>query len=295
MPYENILVVGANGQLGWELQRTRPREVNVTALDLPDLDLADGPSTAEHVRKARPDLIVNAAAYTQVDRAEDDTELAYAINEKGVSHLVAAARPAGAFLLHVSTDFVFDGDKGAPYSPEDSPSPRSVYGASKRAGEEVLLRDYPEHGSIVRTAWLYSSHGQNFAKTMLRLFDEREELKVVSDQVGTPTWARHLALFLWTMIRSSRPMSGVHHFTDAGAASWYDFAVAIEEESRAWRGREVRILPVSTEEYPTRARRPSNSLLDKSAAWKRWSVEPVHWRKALRSMLEELRQFPEGR
>lgn len=283
-----VLIVGSNGQLGWELKRSQPDSTDVVALDLPEIDLTNAAGVMACVKDVQPQVIINAAAYTQVDRAEDERDLAFAINETGVKHLVEAARSVRAHLIHVSTDFVFDGQKGTPYTPGDTPRPIGVYAESKLAGEQVLLRAYPEHCSIVRTAWLYSAHGLNFVKSMIRLFESRDELGVVADQVGTPTWAHHLADLLWKMVLSPEDRRGIYHFTDAGVASWYDFAVAIEEETRSSRGKKVEVRPIRTEEYPTKARRPPYSVLDKSETWTKWKVAPVHWRKGLRSMLEQL-------
>jgi dTDP-4-dehydrorhamnose reductase len=284
-----VLIVGSQGQLGWELERSQPGDLDVVTMDLPDIDITDGPGLTTLLGSVQPRVIINAAAYTQVDRAEDEKEKAFVINEIGTRHLVEAARSVGAYIIHVSTDFVFDGQKGSPYTPEDLPCPVGVYGKSKLAGEQILIQEYRKQSTIVRTAWLYSAHGQNFVKSMLRLFEDRSELKVVADQTGTPTWAYHLAHLLWEMVLSSKNHPGIYHFTDAGVASWYDFAVAIEEESRTFRrGKEVEIKPIRTEEYPTKARRPPYSVLDKSSTWSQWNVTPVHWRKGLRSMLKEL-------
>jgi dTDP-4-dehydrorhamnose reductase len=201
---------------------------------------------------------------------------------------VEAARSNGAYIIHISTDFVFDGRKGSPYHPNDPTCPIGVYGASKLAGEVILSHEYAKHSSVVRTAWLYSSHGQNFVKSMLRLFEDRTELGIVADQIGTPTWAHNLAILLWKMVLAPRKHPGIYHFTDAGVASWYDFALAIEEDSRDFRGKEVAIKPIRTEDYPTKARRPSYSVLEKSSTWECWDVEPIHWRRSLQQMLKEL-------
>ena len=283
-----VLVAGAGGQLGFELKRTRPLGVELLALSSGELDLTEAGAVRRRVAEERPGLIINAAAYTAVDRAEAERERAFAVNGQGAANLAVAAREAGARLIHLSTDFVFDGEKSSPYLPDDAPNPLGVYGASKLAGEERVREILGPATAIVRTAWVYSVHGHNFVKTMLRLLGEREAVSVIADQVGTPTWARHLAQALWRM--AERELTGVHHFTDAGVASWYDFAVAIQEESLALGllAREARIRPITTDEYPLPARRPPYSVLDKTSLWQAMDWEPGHWRAALRAMLQEL-------
>ncbi|MDA8160605.1 MAG: dTDP-4-dehydrorhamnose reductase [Desulfobacteraceae bacterium] len=283
-----VLVAGAGGQLGFELKRTRPLGVELLALSSGELDLTEAGAVRRRVAEERPGLIINAAAYTAVDRAEAERERAFAVNGQGAANLAVAAREAGARLIHLSTDFVFDGEKSSPYLPDDAPNPLGVYGASKLAGEERVREILGPATAIVRTAWVYSVHGHNFVKTMLRLLGEREAVSVIADQVGTPTWARHLAQALWRM--AERELTGVHHFTDAGVASWYDFAVAIQEEALALGllAREARIRPITTDEYPLPARRPPYSVLDKTCLWQAMDWEPRHWRAALRAMLREL-------
>ncbi len=283
-----VLVAGAGGQLGFELQRSRPLGVELLALSSGELDLTQAGALRRRVAEERPAVVINAAAYTAVDRAEAERERAFAVNGQGAANLAVAAREAGARLIHISTDFVFDGEKSSPYLPDDRPHPLGVYGASKLAGEERVREILGPATAIVRTAWVYSVHGHNFVKTMLRLLGEREAVSVIADQVGTPTWARHLAQALWRM--AERELTGVHHFTDAGVASWYDFAVAIQEESlaRGLLAREARIRPIASGQYPLPARRPPYSVLDKTSLWQAMDWEPGHWRAALRAMLREL-------
>ena len=284
-----VLITGDKGQLGNELKRSQPAGVEIVSCDLPETDVTDPAQVRRIVGEAKPGIIINAAAYTAVDRAEDERGAAFAVNAEAVGRLIEAARPVGARFLHVSTDFIFDGAKGFPYRPEDSAQPLGVYGESKAAGERVVLEGYPERSFIVRTAWLYSAHGQNFVKTMLRLFGERDALGVVADQIGTPTWACQLARFLWRVALSPDLSPGILHFTDLGVASWYDFAVAIEEESRAWRGgKEIALRPLRTDEYPTKAVRPSYSVLEKRFPGPLADFPSLHWREALRRMLKEL-------
>lgn len=284
-----VMLTGANGQLGWELQRYAKQACySLHAYDRAALDVTDVAAIDALFDAVRPDVIINAAAYTAVDRAEEEPELAHAVNATGVANLARAARDNDAMLIHVSTDFVFDGGKGAPFAPDDPPRPQGVYGASKLAGETVVREIMADKALIIRTAWVYSAHGGNFVKTMLRLMDSRDELRVVDDQVGSPTWARGLAKCIGRAVE--RRMTGVYHWTDAGVASWYDFAVAIQEEALdlGLLSRGIRITPITTSEYPTPARRPSYSVLDKSATWRALNHSAPHWRVSLRQMLAQL-------
>ncbi len=283
------MLTGANGQLGWELQRhAEALHYQLHAFDRRGLDVADAGAVAAAVDDLRPQLIINAAAYTAVDRAESEAEQAYAINRDGAANLARAAQVRGAVLIHVSTDFVFDGTKGAPYKTADGPGPEGVYGASKLAGERAIAEIMGDRALIIRTAWVYSAHGNNFVKTMLRLMSSRDEVSVVDDQIGTPTWACGLADCIWRAI--DRQMTGLHHWTDAGAASWYDFAVAIQEEALTLGllSRDVPVKPIPTADHPTLAKRPSYSVLDKSTTWRALGHVARHWRTSLRSMLREM-------
>ncbi len=283
-----VLVAGANGQLGRTLADTAPQGVVLHLLDLPNLDITDEASVRRHVNRAAPDLIVNAAAYTAVDRAEEQSDLAFAVNAAGAGHLARAARETDARLIHVSTDYVFDGGANTPYAPEAECRPLGVYGESKRQGEIAVLEAL-ENALILRTAWLYSRYGANFVLTMLRLMDEREQLSVVADQVGTPTWTGTLAAAVWAA--AARPeISGVYHWTDAGVGSWYDFAVAIQEEAVSLGKLQgpIPIAPIRTADYPTAARRPAYSVLDCTRSWREFGVSPIHWREGLRRMLREV-------
>lgn len=282
------LIVGAGGQAGRELRRAAPAAVELHCLDRQALDITDAAAVARTVAAVRPDLLINGAAYTAVDRAESEREAAFAVNAHGAGNLAKAASQAGARLLHLSTDFVFDGARSSPYHPDDPPNPLGVYGASKLAGE-LAVREHQPAALIVRTGWLYAAHGHNFVRTILRLLGEREELRVVADQVGTPTWAASLAAALWAA--AARPeLRGLYHFSDAGVASWYDFAVAIQEEGLALGllTRAIPITPIATTDYPTPARRPPYSVLDKGDAWRDFGLAGQHWRVGLRRMLKEL-------
>jgi dTDP-4-dehydrorhamnose reductase len=282
-----VLIAGANGQLGRTLADTAPEGVTPHLLDLPDFDITDEESVRRQVSAAAPDLIVNAAAYTAVDQAEEQSDLAFAVNAAGAGHLARAARETGARLIHVSTDYVFDGNANTPYAPDAECRPLGVYGRSKRQGETAVL-DALDDALILRTAWLYSRHGANFVLTMLRLMAQKPLLSVVVDQIGTPTWTGTLAAAVWAA--AARPETrGIYHWTDAGVASWYDFAVAIQEEALALGklARPIPIAPIRTADYPTTARRPAYSVLDCTRSWRDFGLAPVHWREALRRMLGE--------
>ena len=281
-----VLVTGAEGQLGRLLVSTAPAGMQVTALSRAGLDIGDAAAVLAAVRTLAPGLIINAAAYTAVDKAESEGELAARVNALGPAHLAAAARAVGARLVHVSTDFVFDGTAGTPYRADAATHPLSVYGRTKRDGELAVLEALPEHSLIVRTAWVYAAQGRNFLLTMLRLMRERGAVRVVADQVGTPTSARPLAMALWQMAGAG--VTGMHHWTDAGVASWYDFAVAIAEEA-ATLGllpAGVSVTPIATADYPTPAHRPAYSVLDKSSLPA--GITPAHWRQQLRAVLKEI-------
>ena len=285
-----VLITGAGGQVGWELARWAPTEIEVRALDRGALDITEADAVLACVETERPDVILNAAAYTAVDRAESEPDAAYAVNEAGARHLATAAARLGARLIHISTDFVFDGNASAPYRPADRPNPLSVYGGSKLAGERAVQEVLGEAALIVRTSWVYSAHGQNFVRTMLRLMRERDDLQVVDDQIGTPSWAGSLAQGLWALARADA--GGILHLGDAGVASWYDFAVAIAEEASALGliPRAIPIAPIATIAYPTPARRPAWSVLDKREGWHRAGIPPLHWRAALRLMLGDVKR-----
>ena len=284
------LVTGAGGQLGRELVLTSPQGLDCAALDRQDLDITDVAAIGRTLDALEPRLVINAAAYTAVDRAESEPGAAARINGTAPGLLAAACAERGVRLLHVSTDFVFDGRASRPYGPDAAPAPLGAYGRSKLAGEDAV-RAALAGAIVLRTGWVYSRHGGNFVKTMLRLMAEREELTVVADQVGTPTWARGLAEALWAF--AERPaLAGTYHFSDAGVASWYDFAVAIGEEALALGllSRLPRILPVPTAAYPTPAQRPAYSVLDKGATWRDLAIDGVHWRRQLRLMLHDLKE-----
>jgi dTDP-4-dehydrorhamnose reductase len=280
---------GAPGELCPELQATAPPAWRIVPCGSGDLDVTRDEAVRAVLERERPAVVIHAAAYTAVDAAEEDAERAEAVNAAGAAHVASAARGIGARLIHVSTDFVFDGTQGHPYAPGDRPNPLGVYGRTKLAGEREAARLTDGEALIVRTAWVYAGQGRNFVRTMLRLMREREVVGVVSDQVGTPTWARPLAQALWAAAELPR-LRGVHHWTDAGVASWYDFAVAIQEEALAlgMLARAVPVRPLRTQEYPARAPRPPYSVLDTSATRPALGLPATHWRVNLRTMLRGL-------
>jgi len=284
-----ILITGAGGQLAWELERSAPPDHQVTCLLRSQLDISDPTAVAQCFAQLRPDAVINAAAYTAVDKAESHRDIAFAINARGVGYLAQASEVHGNYLLHISTDFVFDGRSHQPYSPADKVNPLGVYGESKLAGERELAATMRSGWGLVRTSWVYSSHGANFVKTMLGMMREKPELRIVSDQIGTPTWAASLARTCWRMLDAK--LEGKYHWSDAGVASWYDFAIAIQ-----WLAREkgllrdaIPITPIRTSDYPTAALRPAYSVLDKSDLLEALpSLQVRHWLLQLSDMLDEL-------
>ncbi len=280
------LIAGSGGQLGRALQVAAPAGVTLLAPPEAEFDITDPDAVTRVVTAAAPHVIINAAAYTAVDKAETDTAAAQRVNVNAVGLLAAAARNAGAAFAHVSTDFVFDGTAHTPYLPGAAANPLGVYGRTKLEGEAAALE---LHGCplIVRTAWVYAAQGQNFVRTMLRLMAERDEIRVVADQIGTPTHVATLARTLWTLIAGGH--TGIFHATDAGVASWYDFAVAIRDEGLAAGivPRPVTITPIRTADYPTPAIRPPYGLLDKTETWE--ITGPArHWRDELSDCVKEI-------
>jgi dTDP-4-dehydrorhamnose reductase len=284
----NIVVIGKSGQLAHEIMRLAGDD-SVHCLGRDDINILDAVSLASVLNRFQPEGIINASAYTAVDKAESDQKNAYALNQTAVVNLATYAKQHHCHLVHVSTDYVFGGDKGSPYQVDDSYHPQGVYGASKAAGEKSLLDIYPQASCILRTSWVYASHGNNFVKTMLRLMAEKPELGVIDDQIGSPTWARDLAKACIYAIKNR--VSGVHHWTDNGVASWYDFAVAIQSLAleKGLLTHAIPIKPIPSSAYPTPAKRPHYSVLDKSTLTTEFSgLVPQYWRKALSDMLDEL-------
>jgi dTDP-4-dehydrorhamnose reductase len=285
-----VIILGGSGQLGRALLRSVPEFASAVVPTRVELDVSSADEVGSYIASARPDLIVNAAAYTAVDKAESEREQATKINAEGARHVAeAAATLPSCRVIHISTDFVFDGAVSLPYKPDSPTAPLSIYAQTKRAGELEVRKALPTRSLVLRTAWLYSSEGHNFLLAMLRILRERRTARVVADQVGTPTSSASLADVIWRF--AARPdVYGVFHWTDAGVASWYDFAVAIAEEGAA-RGllpHSVEVVPITTEEYPTPAKRPRFSVLDKCATIDALGVQPVHWRRSLRGVLDAL-------
>ena len=283
------LIAGSSGQLGRALQSTALPGWVVVAPPEADFDITDDDAVRRVVGEARPDVVINAAAYTAVDRAESDEAATRRVNVNAVGTLASAARIAGAGFAHVSTDFVFDGTAHAPYPPDAVPNPLGAYGRTKLAGEVAAAEFHPAP-LLVRTAWVYAATGNNFVATMLRLMRERDEVRVVADQFGTPTHAPTLAAALWTLIGGSH--TGIFHATDAGTATWYDFAVAIHDEALGLGllDRAVTVTPIRTADYPTPAQRPAFGVLDKTTTWAITGV-PRHWRASLRDCLAEMKDI----
>lgn len=284
-----VLITGTAGQLGRELLASVPAGVEVVALDRTALDIVDPDAVSRALDRHAPEVVLNAAAYTAVDRAEDEPRQAHLVNAVGAGNLARDARQIGARLIHVSSDYVFSGAGNRPCQPLDPMEPLGAYGRSKRDGEVAVL-EAGGHALVLRSAWLYSAHGGNFVRTILRLARERGQLRVVWDQVGSPTWAAGLAGIMW-QLAERRDVTGILHHADAGLASWYDFALAIVEEA-AHRGLlpgTVPVVPIATVDYPTRAPRPAFSVLDAQRTRDLLGSPAVHWRVNLRTMLDQLR------
>jgi dTDP-4-dehydrorhamnose reductase len=302
---KDILLIGKMGQVGQELRRTLAPIGKITSVGHESLDLSKADLIRQMIRDVQPKLIVNAAAYTAVDKAESEPDLAAAINAQAPIVMAEEALRIGASLIHISTDYVFDGCKNTPYLEHDVPNPTNVYGKTKLAGEAGISQVYSQSSelpyAIFRTAWVYGTQGKgNFAKTMLRLGAERDEVRVVADQVGSPTGASDIAKAIATLsthflspLESDVP-SGIYHFTNSGVASWYDFAVAIFEEAKAL-GISLkcdRVVPITTQDYPTPAARPAYSVLSCQKISIVLETFPIHWRQALRQMLTEFYSSP---
>ena len=285
-----VIITGCNGQLGCELLRLAPTDVTISAVDIDTLDITDQLAVNNFVAEVKPQLIINAAAYTAVDKAESDVATAYAVNSDAVKLLAEAAKQHNASIIHISTDYVFDGSNHSPYQPNAPTNPSGIYGQSKLAGEKALQSILPNNSVIIRTAWLYSPYGQNFLKTMLQLMAERDELGIIADQIGTPTAAATLAETIWEFAKKPQ-LHGIFHLTDAGAASWYDFAEAIREEGITiglLNANAAKLKPITTADYPTPAPRPAYSLLDKTTMWQAINITPIHWRITLREVLNRI-------
>ena len=281
----NILITGCNGQLGNEIQLLQAQYAQHTWLntDVNELDITDKAAIERFVEANEIDGIVNCAAYTAVDKAESDPQLARKLNADAPAFLAEAVAKRGGWMVQVSTDYVFNGTKHTPYVETDEPCPNSVYGQTKLEGEQAVSKLCP-NTMIIRTAWLYSEFGNNFVKTMIRLGREREQLGVIFDQVGTPTYAHDLAMVIMTAIdKGIKP--GVYHFSNEGVTSWYDFTKSIHRLSGI---NTCQVSPLHTAEYPTPARRPAYSVLDKTKIKAAYSIEIPHWEESLAKCIAKL-------
>ena len=283
----NILITGANGQLGKEMQKLLANNKNFCAhfTDVEELDITDLNAVEQFTTINNIDYIINCAAYTAVDLAEDNIEIADKINHIAVENLGKAARKANAKVIHVSTDYVFDGKSCRPYMEDDKTNPQSVYGTTKLNGEKALAEILPNDHIIIRTAWLYSPYGKNFVKTMLNLGRTKSSLNVVADQIGTPTYAGDLANAIYQIISGDKWISGIYHFTNEGVCSWYDFTKMIHKIAGIT---ECVVNPVSTEEYPVKATRPAYSVLSKRKIKQTFGIENPYWVDSLEKCIKEL-------
>jgi dTDP-4-dehydrorhamnose reductase len=282
-----VLLTGASGQIGTALREDRPEDIQLAAFSRTELDITDDRTVEKTVAEFRPDVVINAAAYTAVDRAEDEPELAAAVNMRGAANLArAASHTPGCRLLHISTDYVFDGRALGAYRPDDVPNPLNVYGRTKLAGEAAVHEQLGKRCVVLRTAWVYAATGKNFLLTMLRLMRERGAVRVVADQRGTPTAASSVSTALWGIARRA-DIHGIVHWTDAGTDTWWGFASAIAQDAHAAGLLTLlpQVTPIATAEFPTRARRPANSMLDTSLTVKLLGYAPAPWRVNLRASL----------
>jgi dTDP-4-dehydrorhamnose reductase len=291
MPQPRILIIGRNGQVGWELCRTLAPLGDVTAVDFPEIDLSNPDSLRQHVAKSQPNIIVNSAAYTAVDKSESEPDLAMKVNGVAPGILAEEARKSGALLVHYSTDYVFDGTKQHPYVESDIPNPLGAYGRSKLAGDEAVQQIGGNH-LVFRLCWVYGARGQNFLLTMMRLAREREKLRVVKDQVGCPTWSRMIAqataqaLTRVLAIGDFSAFAGLYHLASSGSTSWHGFAEKIVELMPS-EGKKCNIVePISTAEYPTPAKRPAHSVMDCGKLEKTFQIRLPDWEKSLRQTLD---------
>ena len=282
---KKLVVIGKSGQLAWEIARLVPEAV---CLGREDVDITSSEDIAAKLDKVKPDAVINASAYTAVDKAESDQENAYLLNQTAVANLATYCKSHNVFFVHVSTDYVFNGEKGSPYTVDDAIEPQGMYGKTKAAGEAEVTSVLPESSAILRTSWVYSSHGNNFVKTMLRLMAEKPQLGVIDDQIGSPTWAKGLARAC--VEAASHRTAGIYHWSDEGVCSWYDFAIAIQQLGleRGLLEQAVPVKPIPSSAYPTPAKRPLYSVLDKTLTRETFTSPLNHWREQLSAMMDEL-------
>lgn len=282
---QKILVTGANGQLGKELQRIAPEhpDYEFIFLSREDLPIHHFQMIRQYFSVYHPAYLINCAAYTAVDRAESEKDLAFQVNGEAVGVLAAVCKQYATKMVHISTDYVFDGTAKSPYKEDAATNPQSVYGASKLEGEQQAQELNPET-LIIRTSWVYSEFGKNFVRTMLRLMTEKEEIGVVNDQLGSPTYAADLAAAILQIIHSGNWQPGIYHFSNEGVISWYEFALAIKEIA----GKSCRINPITTQQYPTAAKRPAYSVLDCTRIREVFGVVPTGWKKSLAACISRI-------
>ena len=283
-----VWLIGNKGMLGSDVEKLlQKQDIDHIASDF-EVDITDIDCLREFADKKRIEWVINCAAYTAVDRAEDDPEKAFKINADGAFNIAEIAREIGAKLIHISTDYVFDGEKHGPYTENDAPNPIGVYGKSKLQGEENVLKTTDKH-FIIRTAWLYGKNGSNFVHTMFRLFRERETVKVVSDQWGSPTYTGDLAGPIIKILSEDSDKYGIYHFTNEGKTNWYEFAVEIYKKAKHYRSleKEVEIVPIGTAEYPTKVKRPKNSYMLKDKIKKAFGLKIRNWQDALDDFIKE--------
>lgn len=281
-----VVVTGRGGQLASELEALKGFDPNWTFLSEQDLDITKKISLISHFESNSYDLVINCAAYTDVDKAEDEEELAFKVNAEGTKNLLDSCERIGAKFIHYSTDYVFDGNSKEPYTEIDTPNPNSVYGSSKLKGEEYILANKKVKSIILRTSWVYSSFGNNFVKTMIRLGSEKEELGIVADQIGSPTYAKDLAKHTLRILSNDNynwTQGDVFHYSNNGSCSWFEFSEKIFEKTNI----SIKINKLQTKDYPTNARRPKYSLLDKSKFERTFNIQIRHWKTCLLEMLKE--------
>jgi len=281
-----ILIFGGSGQLGQCLKTVAPNDERLMFLSSKEADIRNEIQLKALFERYAPSVIINCAAYTAVDRAEDEKEQAELLNAYAPGIIARLCQVYHVEMIHISTDFVFEGKRTGLLQEEDETIPTGVYGMTKLQGEQAIVKNLERH-IIIRTSWLYSEHGANFAKTMLRLANEKDQLGVVADQVGTPTYAMDLARTILQIIDAPEKNYGIYHYSNEGVASWFDFAHAIFEYS----GINITLLPLSTKEFPTRASRPAYSVLDKSKIKRQFSLRIPHWRDSLETCLEQLQSI----
>ena len=281
-----VVVTGKGGQLASEFEALKGFDPNWTFLSEQDLDITNKSSVSSFFKSNTFDLVINCAAYTAVDKAEDEQELAFMVNAEGTKNLLEACEQIGAKFIHYSTDYVFDGSSKEPYTVLDTPNPNSVYGASKRKGEEYILKNHKVKSIILRTSWVYSSYGNNFVKTMIRLGGEKDELGVVSDQIGSPTYAKDLAEHTLRILSNDNykwSQGDLFHYSNNGSCSWYEFARTIFELTNI----NIQLNQLKTEDYPTKVSRPKYSLLDKSKFENTFKIQIRDWKSSLIDMLKK--------